>query len=353
MNLIKQIVEKIKNPSIASEQTALKRQNQLTKPKGSLGRLEEISIKMAGILGTDKPVVKHKAIMIFTADHGIAAQGVSAYPQEVTEQMVYNFLAGGAAINALAGHIGARILIIDMGVAADLNIQPGEAIRIHKIGYGTANMATGPAMTYNQAIRAVETGITVFEEECKKGLSLLIPGEMGIGNTTAATAIASVIINEPVEVLTGTGTGIDHKKLKYKISLIKQAIEINKIKKYDPLDILAKVGGFEIGAIAGAALAAASHGIPIVMDGMISTTGVLLADKLCPKVRKYCFASHNSCEKGHRYILRYLGLKPLLDLNLRLGEGSGAALAATIIEAACKVLTEMATFYQAGVSNKE
>ncbi|MBN1699633.1 MAG: nicotinate-nucleotide--dimethylbenzimidazole phosphoribosyltransferase [Spirochaetales bacterium] len=349
--LLEKTIGRITDTSRAAEKAALMRQNLLTKPAGSLGMLEAVSIRLAGIYGTEKPVTGEKLVMVFAGDHGIAASGVSAYPQEVTVQMVGNFLKGGAAINVLSRHIGARILIVDMGVASDL--EPHPLLRIRKIGYGTADISRGSAMGREQAVKAIEAGIRLFEEEVGENTGLFIPGEMGIGNTSAATAIAAAVTGRPVEEITGRGTGIDDERLKRKIVLIKQAIGNNDVILGDPIDIAAKLGGFEICGIAGAVLGAAALRVPVVLDGLISTSGALIADALCPKVRKYCFASHNSTEKGHLVMLSQLGLVPLLDLQLRLGEGTGAALAVPIIEAACKILLEMATFSEAGVTEKE
>lgn len=275
---------------------------------------------------------------------------MSAYPKEVTAQMVYNFLNEGAGINVLAKHVGARVVVADIGVAEDL--KPHPKLIIKKINYGTKNMTKGPAMTKAEAIKSIETGIEILEEESKKGIDIAGTGEMGIGNTTASSAITAVFTKKSVEDVTGKGTGIDNKGLENKIGIIKAALKINNPDPNDPIDVLSKVGGFEIGGLVGIILAAASKRIPVVIDGFISGAAALIAFYLEPKVKEYMIASHISQELGHRIILEHIGLKPLLDLNLRLGEGTGAALGMNIIEAAVKILTQMATFKSAKVSER-
>ncbi|MBU1869615.1 MAG: nicotinate-nucleotide--dimethylbenzimidazole phosphoribosyltransferase, partial [Candidatus Omnitrophica bacterium] len=322
-----------------------------TKPLGSLGRLEELAKQIAGITGKENPALKNKVIFTLAADHGVTEEGVSAFPKEVTAQMVYNFLNGGAGINVLANHTGARVVVVDIGVASDL--KPDKKLIIKKVGYGTKNMARCPAMTREEAIKAIETGIEIFEEELNKGIDIIGIGEMGIGNTTAASAMTAVFTKEPIENITGRGAGIDDKSLKNKIEIIKKALAVNKPDADDPIDVLAKVGGFEIGGLCGIILAAASHKIPVVIDGFISGAAALIAFKIEPKTKDYMIAAHSSVESGHKYILKHIGLKPLLDLNLRLGEGTGAALGIGLAEAAIKILTQMATFKSAGVSEKK
>lgn len=328
---------------------AKKRQDSLTKPLGSLGILEEISIKVAGITGDPMPEIKDKVIVTMAGDHGVVEEGVSAYPQEVTPQMVYNFVNGGAGINVLARHIGARVVVVDMGVAVDIKT-PDVVNR--KIGYGTKNMAKGPAMTREEAVKSIEAGIDVFEKELKIGMDIVGVGDMGIGNTTPSSAITAVITGKSVEKVTGRGTGIDDRLFKNKIKVIKKAIKLNKPDPRDSIDVLAKVGGFEIGGMTGIYLAGAANRVPVVVDGFISGVAALLAYKLEPKVKDYLIASHCSVEVGHNRILNWIGIKPLLNLNLRLGEGTGAALGINLVEAACKILTEMAKFASAGVSEK-
>ena len=325
------------------------RQDILTKPAGSLGTLEDISTKVAGITGNAMPKMKDKLIITMAGDHGVTDDGVSAYPKAVTAQMVYNFLNDGAAINVLARHAGARVVIVDMGVAVDFT---HERLVSKKIAYGTANMAKGPAMTYEDAVRSIEAGIEVFESEAKKGVDIVGVGDMGIGNTTSSSAIVAVITGEAVKKVTGRGTGIDDAGLEKKIAVIEEAIRVNKPNNKDAIEVLAKVGGFEIGGMAGVILAAASHRVPVVIDGFISGTAALVAYGIAPAVKDYMIAAHRSVERGHSVTLDYIGLKPLLDLDMRLGEGTGAALGISIVDAACKILGEMATFEDAGVSEK-
>lgn len=351
MDKIKATIKKITEPSRESMEKARSRQNRLTKPRGSLGMLEDLSVKIAGITGNHRPRLDHKAVFVFAGDHGVVKEGVSAYPQEVTAQMVYNFLNKGAAINVLSGHIGARVVVVDAGVAVDLKENPGCIIR--KIGYGTNNITGDCAMTKDQANESLMLGIEMVEEEQKKGLDIVALGEMGIGNTTPSAAIASVITGLPVEKVTGKGTGINDEQREHKISIIKKALEFHKPHLSDGFDILQRLGGFEIGAIAGAVLGAAAHHIPVVIDGFISTAGALIAHSLCPMVSRYIIASHVSAETGHVAMLSHLKATPFFDLHLRLGEGTGAALVVSLADAACKLLDQMATFKEAGVSDKE
>ena len=282
-------------------------------------------------------------------DHGVVEEGVSAFPQQVTAQMIQNFIEGGAAINVLARHVGAEVIVVDCGVAFPLDEK--QCLKVKKVGLGTKNMATGPAMSREEAIRAIEAGIELIEEELAGGLDIIGTGDMGIGNTTPSSAILAVLGKMDVEVATGRGTGLDDETLQRKISVIKKAIAVNQPNPNDPIDVLAKIGGFEIGGIAGLCLGAASHHIPVILDGFISTAGALIANAIEPKVNKYLIASHVSAEKGHRMMLNLLSKTPLLDLNMRLGEGTGAALGIGLMEAAVKLLNEMATFHESGVSD--
>lgn len=331
-------------------QSARSRQDRLTKPQGSLGQLEALSVHIAGITGQSQPNLDHKVVTVMAGDHGVARQGVSAYPPDVTQQMVLNFLQGGAAINVLARHTGARVVVVDMGVAADLPPHPD--LKIKKIAYGTENIATGAAMSRSQAEQAIRNGADVILEEIARGLDILATGDMGIGNTTPSAAIAVSITGLPVESIVGRGTGVDEAGLKRKVAAVRSALEVNQPNPHDGLDVLAKVGGFEIAGLVGAILAAAAHRRPVVIDGFISTAAAMIAVSLCPLAGGYLIASHASQELGHRHMLESLQLKPLLDLELRLGEGTGAVLAMSIVEAACKILSEMATFDEAGVSEK-
>ncbi len=330
------------------------RLDNLTKPPGSLGKLEELVKLIAGITGKETPTVKNKVVFTVAADHGVTEEGVSAYPKEVTAQMVYNFLRGGAGINVLAKHYGVRVIVIDMGVAEKIKAKKAQFKNFKdiKINYGTKNMAKGPAMTRLEAIKSIEAGIDIFKKERIRGIDIIGTGEMGIGNTTSSSAIASVITASLVEDVTGKGTGISDAALLNKIKVIKAAIDVNKPNPDDAIDVLAKVGGFEIGGLTGIILAAAAAKTPVVIDGFISSTAALLAFCIQPKVKEYLVASHASVEKGHKIILDYIGLKPLLDLSLRLGEGTGAVLGINIAEAALKILSQMATFKAANVSEK-
>ncbi len=350
MDKIKETTAKIKGPDIKLMEAAQERLDSLTKPLGSLGRLEELAKQIVGISAKEMPELRNKVIFTLAADHGVTEEGVSAYPKEVTAQMVYNFVRGGAGINVLAKHAGVRVVVVDMGVAEDLKASPELVIR--KIAYGTKNMAKGPAMTKDEAVKSIEAGIAVFEEEFKKGIDIIGTGEMGIGNTTTASAITAVFTGKSVEELTGRGAGVDDKGLKNKIEIIKKAIQVNQPDTGDAIDVLSKVGGFEIAGLAGIILAAAARKVPVMIDGFISGAAALVAYKIEPKVKDYMIASHCSVEIGHRIILDYIGLEPILDLNLRLGEGTGAALGISLADAAVKILTQMATFKSANVSEK-
>ena len=345
---ILQQIQPINEDKIATTQRRL---DNLTKPKGSLGRLEEIACRLAAITGKAYPTFTQKRIITIAADHGVAVEGVSAYPQEVTAQMVKNFLSGGAAINVLGRHVGAEVVVVDLGVAVDLEPHPNLVSR--KIDFGTRNMAHEPAMSREQAIVAIEAGIEIAEEEIESGTNLIGTGEMGIGNTTPSSAITAVFTGASVAQVTGRGTGIDDTTLQRKIDVIQRAIDLHHPDPSDPIDVLAKVGGFEIGGIADVILVSAAHRVPILVDGFISTAGALIAVGLQPDVRGYLISAHRSAEIGHVFALDFLGLEPILDLDLRLGEGTGAALAMPIIEASAKILNEMASFDEAGVSKKK
>ncbi len=349
MGKLQEVIKSIK-PVDTSRTNAIQAQlDNLTKPQGSLGRLEELAKKYCLITGKDKPVIRKKLIFTFAGDHGVTEEGVSAFPREVTPQMVLNFLRGGAGVNVLARHVGARVIVVDMGV--DYDFEPMEGLEIRKIGRGTRNMTKGPAMTRNEAERAVLAGIELVEKY-KDGLDLLGTGDMGIGNTTPSSAIVSVITGADPGTVTGRGTGIDDHALQHKIAIIKKAISVNDPNPKDALDVLARVGGYEIAGIAGLVLGAALYRIPVVIDGFISTAGALIAAEMNPLVKDYIIAAHQSVEIGHRKMLEHLEQVPLLDLNLRLGEGTGAALGMSLVEAGVKILGEMATFADAGVAEK-
>jgi nicotinate-nucleotide--dimethylbenzimidazole phosphoribosyltransferase len=348
MALLERTVSRIQPLDADAMALARARQSHLTKPPGSLGRLEELSIRIAGIQRRPRPDVTRKAVFVMAADHGVVAQGVTAYPQSVTAQMVANFAAGGAAINVLARYVGARVLIVDMGVACD--ITGCDSLISKKVAYGTRDLSCGPAMSRDQAICAVEAGIEVLESELARGLDLVATGDMGIGNTTASAAIIAAITGQLPASVAGRGTGVDDAGLARKIAVIEQALAYNQPDPNDALDVLSKVGGFEIGGLAGVIIACVANRIPVVIDGVISGAAALVAAALAPQARDYLIAGHLSTEPGHRAALAHLGLEPLLDLGMRLGEGTGAALAMGIVEAAVKALNEMATFEQAGVS---
>lgn len=350
---IEEVIKKIAPLDDDAMKEAQRRQDSLIKPLGALGQLEELSIMVAGITGNPRPAIEKKMIVTMAGDHGVIEEDVSAYPREVTPQMVYGFLSGRAAINVLARHVGAEVVVVDMGVAHDFEATAFEQGLINKkVGYGTNNIAKGAAMGYNDAVRSIEAGIEVFEEVVGNA-DIVGVGDMGIGNTTPSSAIAAFITGRPVEEVTGRGTGVDDSGLQRKINAIKRALEVNKPRRDDAIDVLAKLGGFEIGGMVGVILAAAAKRTPVVIDGFISGAAALIAYELMPQVKNYLIASHRSVEKGHDAIYEYIGLKPLFDLRMRLGEGTGAALAISIVEAACKILNEMATFEEAGVSKKK
>ncbi len=332
---------------------AKERLDNLALPHWSLGRLMDLALDLAGMTRSMTPPVGRKAVVTMAGDHGVTNEGVSKFPREVTPQMVANFVRGGAGINALARQAGAEVVVVDMGVAADLSqlAQTGKIID-KKVALGTANMATGPAMSRDQAVRAIEAGIEVANL-LGDTIDLFGTGDMGIGNTTPSAAIAATLAGCTVEEVTGRGTGLDDGQLAHKIAVIKKSLAVNRPDPQDGLDVLAKVGGFEIGGIAGLILGAAAQKKPVVVDGFISTAGALIAHALAPAVKDYLIAAHRSVEQGHRIMHQHLGCEPFLDLNLRLGEGTGAAIAMNIVEAAARVLTDIATFAEAAVSESD
>lgn len=356
--MIQEIIRKIPIVNVSFMEKAQRRLDNLTKPQGSLGRLEEFAKQLASITENTMPVLDKKVIFTFAGDHGVAGEGVSAYPKEVTRQMVVNIILGGAGINVLARHAGAEVVVVDIGVDFDFHaasdpIPKGEMGGLfisRKVVMGTRNIRIGPAMTMDEAIKCIEVGIDLAETYSLKGYNIFGTGEMGIGNTTPSSAIASVLTGRPVSEVTGRGTGIDDAAFRNKLKIIKEAIEVNKPDPADPIEVLSRVGGAEIGGIAGLIIGAAAKRIPVVIDGFISTAGALIAYCLEPKTKDYMFAAHNSVEKGHKAMLEKIGLQPILDLDMRLGEGTGAALAMLIIEAGLKTYKEMATFGDAGVS---
>ncbi len=348
VSLLEETLDKIVPVDAALLDAAQKRLDSLTKPRGSLGRLEEFARRVVAITGETRPTVKKKVIFTFAGDHGVADEGVSAFPKEVTRQMVFNFLAGGAGINVLARHAGAEVVVVDIGVDYDFGAVEGLVTR--KVVSGTGNIRKGPAMTREQAVRCVEEGIALANEYAAEG-AVFGTGEMGIANTTPSSAIIAAFSGKPVEEVTGRGTGIDDAAFGHKVEVIKDALRVNVPDASDPLDVLAKVGGAEIGGIAGLVLGAAARRVPVVVDGFISTAGALVAAEMKPEVKDYIFASHNSVERGHRAMLERLGQRPFVDLDLRLGEGTGAAIGISLVEAALKIYNEMATFGDAGVSD--
>ena len=351
MGLLSNTITMIKPLDKGAMAEARSRQDLLTKPRGSLGRLEELSIQLAGIQGKPIPQIRQKAVITMAGDHGVVAEGVGNWPQEVTAQMVYNFLRGGAGINVLARQIGARVVVVDMGVAAELEAHPQLISR--KVAPGTQNMCLGPAMTPEQAVTSIESGIEVVGAEVAKGLDIVGTGDMGIGNTTASSAICAAMTGEPVARVTGRGTGISDEQLAHKIGVVKRALAVNRPDRQKPLEVLAKVGGFEIGGLAGVMLAAAAYRIPVVIDGFISGAAALIAVALAPGLKDFLIPAHVSAEAGHKLMLRHLGLKPLLDLGMRLGEGTGAVLGIFLAEAGAKILAGMSTFTEAGVAEKK
>ena len=350
MSLLEDTISAIVPQDAAVRAQAHRRLETLTMPYWALGRLLDLAEDLAGITRSLRPPVARKAIFTMAGDHGVVAEGVSKYPQQVTTQMVANFVAGGAGINALARQVGATVTVVDMGVASDLNeLAAAGKILSRRIAPGTRNMAKGAAMSREEAVRAIEAGIDVARQSSQM-VDLFGTGDMGIGNTTPSSAIVAALSGRPVAEVTGHGTGIYAEQFAHKVRVIEKAMQINRPDPKDGLDVLAKVGGFEIGGIAGLILGAAALKKPVVVDGFISTAGALIAHALCPTAAEYMIAAHRSVEQGHRIALDLLEKHPLIDLDLRLGEGTGAALAMNFVEAAGRVLTEVATFDEAKVS---
>jgi nicotinate-nucleotide--dimethylbenzimidazole phosphoribosyltransferase len=350
VDLLQKTIRMIEPPDTGSMAAARARQDNLTKPQGSLGRLEELSIMIAGIQGKPTPRIKNKAIIIMAGDHGVVADKVGNWSQEVTSQMVLNFLSGGAGINVLARQINARLVLINIGIAG--NLPPHTGLLSHIIEHGTKNIRLGPAMSKEKAIQSITTGIQIVSKEIDNGLDIIGTGDMGIGNTTSSSAICAAITGYSVKEVTGRGTGIDDEQMVHKMHVIEQALRINHPDATNPIDVLAKLGGFEIGGLAGVILGAAANKVPVVIDGFISGAAALIATSLAPELKGYLIPAHVSAEKGHRLLLQYLGLTPFVDLNMRLGEGTGAALGIFLAEASVRILTEMATFTEAGVSER-
>jgi len=346
---LKKLINRVGPPDSAFREAARRRLNSLTKPRGSLGVLEEVAAQIAGIRGEVIPSMKDKAIIIMAADHGVTARGVSLYPQEVTRQMALNFASGGAAINVLARMAGARVVIVDMGVKGGLPSYEGIVCKM--VDFGTADMSAGPAMSRAQAISSLLAGAETVENELAAGLDIIGTGDMGIGNTTSASAITAAMTGKAASEVTGRGTGIDDEQLEHKIKIIEQSLAVNRPDPADAIGVLEKVGGFEIGGLAGAMIAGAANRIPVVIDGFISGAAALIAAGICPQARQYMIAAHLSAERGHASCLKHLELRPLLDLDLRLGEGTGAALGIFLAECSINLMRDMATFEGAGVSD--
>ena len=347
---LQEIVGRIQPPDRRLLAQAQVRLDRLTKPLGSLGRLEELAAQYVMITGEMKPAIPRGVVFTFAADHGVAMEGVSAYPREVTLQMVMNFLRGGAGVNVLARHAGVEVRVVDIGVAHDFGAVPGLIGR--KIMQGTNSFLSEPAMSREQAEQSIMVGIELAMHAVEDGIGLIGTGDMGIGNTTASAAITSVMTGRTAAEVTGRGTGIDDATHGRKVSVIERSLNLHRPDRADALDVLAKVGGLEIGGLAGLILGAAAARVPVVLDGFIAGAAALIAVGLQPACRDFLIASHRSVERGHQVVLDHLGLKPLLDLDLRLGEGTGACLGMSLVFAAIRALTEMATFDEAGVSEK-
>lgn len=348
MDLLNETLTKIQPVDAGLLAKAQAKLDNKTKPLGSLGRLEEFARRFAAITGTLTPDTAKKVIFTFAGDHGVTEEGISAFPREVTPQMVLNFIGGGAGVNVLARHTGSDVRVVDVGVDYEFGELPG-LIR-KKVARGTRNFTKGPAMTRDEALAALRVGIELAGKAKSEQVAMIGTGEMGIGNTTPSSAIIAAISGKKVAEVTHRGTGINDAALENKIRVIEQGLAVNRPDPRDPLDVLAKVGGLEIAGIAGLVLGCAANRLPVVIDGFISTAGALIAAELHPHIRDYLFAAHESVEIGHRFMLERIGVEPILDLGLRLGEGTGAALAMGLIEAGVKIMKEMATFEQAGVS---
>ncbi|MBT2289843.1 nicotinate-nucleotide--dimethylbenzimidazole phosphoribosyltransferase [Paenibacillus albidus] len=334
-------------PDEESIRQAELRLNSLTKPPGSLGRLEALAVRLAGISARPQPEYTKRTVVVMAADHGVCCEGVSAFPQEVTLQMAHNFLGGGAGVNVLARQAGAEVKLVDIGMNGEIE---HPLLVNRKIRRGTDNMAQGPAMSREDAGRTVLAGVQIAQEAVKSGTDIFVTGEMGIGNTTASAAVLCALEGLSAEAAVGRGTGIDDERLARKIAVVERAQHVNRPDAADPLDVLAKVGGLEIAGLAGLILGAAALKTPVILDGFISGAAAMVATALAPEAKAYLIASHVSGEQGHKLMLERLGLEPLLDLGLRLGEGTGGVLCLHLIEAVCRIMSEMATFESAGIS---
>ena len=347
MERLKKILDNIISPDKTLYEKARERLDKMAIPRGSLGRLEEFAQRVVAITGTLNPKIKRKTVVVFAGDHGVVEEGVSAFPQDVTMQMVCNFNKGGAGINVLARHVEAKVIVVDIGVAGDL--EPKEGLLLKKVAKGTKNMTKSPAMTREETLKALLIGADLAHDLKSTKVDIIGTGDMGIGNTTPSSAITAVLAQKEVEEVTGRGTGINDDMLLTKISVIKKAIDINRPDPNDPIDVLAKVGGFEIAGIAGLIIGSAFHKIPVVIDGFISTAAALIAVSLKSVIREYIFAAHKSVERGHAVLLECLEQKPILDLSMRLGEGTGAVLGISLVESGVRIINEVLTFEEAGV----
>ena len=348
---ILETIATIRPVDAAAVARAWERLDSLTKPPRSLGKLEEIAARVSAIQDDVRPRLRSKTIVLMAGDHGVTAEGVAPYPTEVTMQMVANFATGGAAINQLARHAGAEIVLVDMGVATPLDGIPG--VVDARIANGTENMAAGPAMTREQAVAAVAAGIEIAQSLAAAGVSAIGTGEMGIGNSTAAAAVTSALTGADPGSVVGPGTGLDDTGVLHKADVVRRALAVNSPDAGDALDVLSKVGGYEIAGLAGVVIGAAAAGVPVISDGYIVGAATLAALRLAPAAAPYVFASHRSVEPGHTIVLEALGLEPVLELDMRLGEGTGAALALSLMDAACAMMSGMATFAEAGVTDRE
>jgi nicotinate-nucleotide--dimethylbenzimidazole phosphoribosyltransferase len=352
MKLIEESIAAIEPLNATFHEMALQRLAEQARPAGSLGMLETVSARLAAIFDTLDVRLTHKVIITCAGDHGVTEEGVSLFPAEVTPQMVFNFVNGGASINVLGNHAGARVIAADLGVNFDFD--PALPIFHKKVAKGTANFACEPAMSRIQAEKSVAAGIEIVHELIAEGpVDMLGTGDMGIGNTTPSSAIIAAFSGLPVDRLTGRGTGIDDAALANKIRVIEAALALHRPDPDDPIDVLAKVGGFEIGGLAGLVIGAAAAGIPVVCDGLIATAGALIACELAPAAKNYLFASHRSVEVGHAFMHERLGVEPLLDMRFRLGEGTGAAVAMELIDASTRVLADIRTFEEVAIEDAQ
>lgn len=345
-----EVLGRIEPADVAWEERARERIDTLTKPPGSLGRLEDLAARVSAMMRTDRPRAERKRLVLMAGDHGVCAQDVAPYPQAVTQQMVVNIATGGAAISQFVKVTGAELVVADLGVMADVDA-PG--LLKAKVAYGTADMTEGPAMTRAQALEALLVGIGIAETAADEGVQVLGTGEMGIGNTTPAAALTAAYCDAEPRLCAGRGTGLDDAGVARKAEVIGRALDVNRVADLDPLGVLAAVGGLEIAGLAGVVLGAASRKVPVVIDGYISSAAALAAVRIAPTAADYIVASHQSVEPGHRIVLNAIGVEPHLDLAMRLGEGTGAALTFAIVEAACRMLSDMATFAEAGVSHSD